>query len=52
MSVTVHFRDLGLPDAVRLRDLWARKALGVFHDSYTATVPRHGVVMLKATAEF
>ncbi len=47
MPVTVRFRDVGLPDTVYLRDLWARKDLGIVRDHYTAIVPRHGVVMLK-----
>ena len=42
------FGDAGLPPTVRLRDLWAKKDLGVFEESFTTDVPRHGVVMLKA----
>jgi alpha-galactosidase len=52
LPVTVSFCDAGLPASVQLRDLWARKDLGVFQESFTATVPRHGVVMLKATGQF
>jgi alpha-galactosidase len=47
LPITLRFKDIGLPNSVRVRDLWARKDLGTFHGSYTATVPRHGVVMLK-----
>jgi hypothetical protein len=33
-----------------VRDLWAHMDLGSFDDSYTsASVPSHGVVMLKIT---
>jgi alpha-galactosidase len=32
-------------DAVR--DLWAAKDLGTFKASFTANVPRHGVVLVK-----
>jgi alpha-galactosidase len=48
--ITVHFHDIEMATAVRLRDLWLRKDLGTFNESYTAVVPRHGVVLLKATA--
>jgi alpha-galactosidase len=47
LPITVHFKDIGMPNTVDVRDLWARKDLGAFHGSYTARVPRHGVVMLK-----
>jgi len=33
----------------RVRDLWAHKDLGTIDDRYTATVPSHGVVMLRVT---
>ncbi len=47
MPVTVHFKDVGLNGPVSVRDLWARKDLGTFKGSYTAQVPRHGVVMIR-----
>jgi len=47
MPVTVHLSDIGLNGPVSIRDLWARKDLGSFNGSYTAQVPRHGVVLLK-----
>lgn len=47
MPVSVRFKDLGLSGEVSVRDLWQRKDTGVFSGSYTAQVPRHGVVMLK-----
>ena len=50
--ITVHFQDIEMPPAVRLRDLWLRKDLGTFNEIYTAVVPRHGVVLLKATAVY
>ncbi|GGL14383.1 hypothetical protein Sme01_06610 [Sphaerisporangium melleum] len=48
-SVTVNFADTGLAGAVRVRRLWERQDAGSFSDSYTTTVPRHGVVLLKLT---
>ncbi|MEJ2007676.1 MAG: glycoside hydrolase family 27 protein [Acidobacteriota bacterium] len=50
MPVTVHFREIGLNSPVSIRDLWARKDLGTFKGSYTAQVPRHGVVMIRVKA--
>jgi alpha-galactosidase len=47
MPVTVHFKDIGAGPSVSIRDLWERKDLGTFNGSYTAEVPRHGVVLLK-----
>ena len=46
-NVTLNFADLGLTGAQIVRNLWARQGEGVFHDSYTATVSRHGALMLK-----
>jgi len=45
--LTLNFKDLGFSGPLRVRDLWAHKELGVLHDSYTATVPQGGVVMLR-----
>ena len=33
----------------RVRDLWQHNDAGTFADRYTATVPSHGVVMLRVT---
>jgi alpha-galactosidase len=45
--ITVWFRDIEVGDTASVRDLWARKDLGVFKDSFTARVPAHGVMMLE-----
>lgn len=47
--VQVTWKDLGVTGKRRVRDLWRQKDLGRFQGSYTATVPRHGVVMVKLT---
>ena len=47
MPVTAYFSDVGVPDTVAVRDLWARRDLGTFKDSFTARVPKHGVVLIK-----
>ena len=50
--VTVHFSDIGMGEKVSVRDLWAHKDLGVFTDRFEATVPNHGVVMIKVKNTF
>ncbi len=46
-QVTVQWAQLGLQGRQPVRDLWQRKDLEVAHDKFTATVPRHGAVLLK-----
>jgi alpha-galactosidase len=46
--VTVKFSDIGFTGSATLRNLWAHKDLGSFQDHYTASVPKHGVVVIKA----
>jgi alpha-galactosidase len=48
-KITLDFKTIGAPASARLRDLWARKDLGSAQDSYTAEVPKHGVVFLKVS---
>jgi alpha-galactosidase len=45
--VTVNFKAVGVKKSTAVRDLWAGKDLGTFHGSFTANVPRHGVVLVK-----
>jgi len=45
--ITVQLKDVGLDGPVHAVDLWSHKDLGLVQGSYTATVPRHGVVMLR-----
>ncbi len=47
MPITVMFRDIGVPDTARVRDLWARKDLGLFRQSFSSTVNGHGMVMIR-----
>jgi alpha-galactosidase len=48
-SITVDFKEIGFDGPVQVRDLWAHKDLGTLDGSYTATVPGHGVVMLRVS---
>jgi alpha-galactosidase len=49
--VTVTWSDLGVSGKQKVRDLWRQKDLGDFQGEFDATVPRHGVVLVKISAE-
>ena len=46
-EVQVNWSDLGLAGKLHVRDLWRQKNLGKFKNSFKATVPRHGVVLIR-----
>jgi alpha-galactosidase len=46
LKITLDFKAIGAPSSAKLRDLWARKDLGTVQKSYSAEVPKHGVVFL------
>jgi alpha-galactosidase len=45
--VQVKWSDLGLKGKLDVRDLWRQKDLGKFKDGFAATVPRHGVMLIR-----
>jgi len=47
IQMSVSFKEIGLGETASVRDLWARQDLGSFTGSYSAQVPRHGVVLIK-----
>jgi alpha-galactosidase len=50
--ITVKWSDIAFPvdHSALVRDLWARKDLGIFTGSYTSpNIPSHGVIMLNIT---
>jgi hypothetical protein len=49
-NITVSWSNIGLSGSATVRDLWARADLGSFSGSYTASVPSHGVVLVKIVA--
>ena len=49
LKITLAFKMLGITGPARLRDLWQHRNLGTLNDTYVASVPKHGVVMLKVT---
>jgi alpha-galactosidase len=50
VSVTVSFKDLGLPQTLLVRDLWLRKDLGTVDQKLSLTIPRHGSALLRVKA--
>ncbi len=45
--ISFHLKDVGFTQPVHARDLWSHKDIGTIQNSYTAVVPRHGVVILR-----
>ena len=52
MTVTAVFKQIGLPERVKARDLWLRKDLGEFRQNFSFAVPRHGSVFLEVTRQY
>jgi alpha-galactosidase len=50
-QMTVSFSQIGLSGQATVRDLWLHKNLGTFSNSYSAYVPRHGVVFVRIKAK-
>ena len=46
-EATLTWKDLGLPEQPRVRDLWARADLGALRTGHRAMIPAHGVLMLR-----
>jgi alpha-galactosidase len=46
-KVVAKWSDLGLKGEHVVRDLWRQKDVGTFKDRFEATVPRHGVVLVR-----
>jgi alpha-galactosidase len=51
-EAAVEWSDLGLAGKATVRDLWAHKDLGEFHDAYKTLLPAHGSVLLKVSGAF
>lgn len=48
--VTAKWADLGLEGPRAVRDLWRQKDLGIVEGEFNASVPRHGVVLLRVSS--
>jgi alpha-galactosidase len=49
LNITLNLKALGITGPAKLRDLWQHQDLGAVPDSYTAEVPKHGVMMLRVS---
>jgi alpha-galactosidase len=45
-KVTARWAELGVSGSKKVRDLWQRRDLGEFKESFTAEVPSHGAVLV------
>ena len=50
LEIVLDFQQIGFKGKVRVRDVWAASDLGTLTKEYRATVPRHGVVLLKISS--
>jgi alpha-galactosidase len=48
--MTLDWKQAGLTGRQRLRDLWRQRDIGVFEGAFSAKVPSHGVVLVRAAA--
>jgi alpha-galactosidase len=48
-TVTAKWADLGVTGRQTVRDLWRQADIGQFEGEFHASVPRHGVVLVKVT---
>ncbi|MEK6756598.1 MAG: putative Ig domain-containing protein, partial [Bacteroidota bacterium] len=46
-DIKARWSDLGIEGKQKVRDLWRQKDLGTYDKEFSATVPRHGVVLVK-----
>lgn len=49
-SITVRWSELGLSGPFGVRDIWRQKEIGVFNESFTSEVARHGVSLIRVKA--
>ncbi|MBX3120479.1 MAG: NPCBM/NEW2 domain-containing protein [Fimbriimonadaceae bacterium] len=49
-KITVNWDQIGLNGSAVVRDLWRQRSLGFHKDSFSATVPRHSVTLVKIGA--
>ena len=49
LNITLELAAIGPRHTAKIRDLWEHKDLGSVANSYTANVPKHGVVMVKVS---
>ncbi len=47
VKTMINFSDIKLPAQLKLRDVWKQQDLGVFKNSFSTSIPSHGVVLIK-----
>jgi alpha-galactosidase len=50
-KITIKWSEFGASGKYLVRDLWREKNIGSFSNEFTATVPRHGTMMLRVVKE-
>jgi len=50
-TVVARWKDLGVKDPQRVRDLWRQKELGTFNNEFSSSISRHGVTMIRLWPE-
>ena len=50
-EISVNWSDIGLEGDCLVRDLWEHEDKGIYDGEYSASVPSHGVVLLKVTEQ-
>jgi hypothetical protein len=48
-TISLNWSDAGLSGKKALRDLWTQKDLGDFNETFSSSVPPHGVILLHCT---
>jgi alpha-galactosidase len=46
-KVTANWTDIGISGEQKVRDLWRQKEMGSFKDKFSASVGRHGVMLIR-----
>lgn len=49
LPMTLRFHNIGFDGRARVRDLWAKKDLGILPNDSTFPVPPHGAILLRVT---
>ena len=47
LPLAVQWTELGIKGKWQARDLWRQQELGKFEGQFPASIPRHGVVLVK-----
>lgn len=46
-EIIADWKNLGISNKRMVRDLWRQKDLGIYNESFSAIVPRHGVLLIR-----